>query len=329
VRARLLRFVLADEAPLAAGAVPATPLDPVREADLPALDIVADKFTFKDRELGRLELRATPQGANWKIDQLNISNGHLKLETDGLWQRYGDPQKPDGRSRTNMNIRLDTTNLNATFDQFGYGDYVKGGRGKLEGQLSWPGHAYQYSAPSLSGNFRVSASNGRFSKIEPGAGKLLGLISLQSLPRRITLDFRDIFSEGFAFDRIDGDIRINSGIMFTENFEIKGPAADIRMVGDISLPAEKQNLVMTVVPSLGEGVAIGAAVLLTPAVGAGVLLAQKMLQGVNTYDYAVTGSWDNPHVEKIKQTQPAKATAPATSTPSPTPAAGPKAEPAK
>ncbi len=329
VRARLLRFVLADEAPPAAGAAPAPTVDPVREADLPALDIVADKFTFKDRELGRLELRATPQGANWKIDQLNITNGHLKLETDGLWQRYGDPQKPDGRSRTNMNVRLDTTNLNATFDQFGYGDYVKGGRGKLEGQLSWPGHAYQYNAPSLSGSFRVSAANGRFSKIEPGAGKLLGLISLQSLPRRITLDFRDIFSEGFAFDRIEGDIRINNGIMFTENFEIKGPAADIRMVGDISLPAEKQNLVMTVVPSLGEGVAIGAAVLLTPAVGAGVLLAQKMLQGVNTFDYAVTGSWDNPHVEKIKQTQPAKATAPATSTPPPTPAAGPKAEPAK
>lgn len=330
VRARLQRFVLAEESPPIGGNVPVANGAP--EADLPALDIVAEKFTLKDRELGKLELRATPQGANWKIDQLNISNGHLKLETDGLWQRFGDPQKPDGRSRTTMNVRFETGNLNATFDQFGYGDYVKGGRGKLEGQLSWPGHSYQYNASSLSGNFKVAANNGRFSKIEPGAGKLLGLISLQALPRRITLDFRDIFSEGFAFDKIEGDIKINNGIMNTDNFEIKGPAADIKMVGDISLPAEKQNLTMTVVPSLGEGVAIGAAVLLTPAVGAGVLLAQKMLQGANTYDYAVTGSWDNPVVEKIKQTPPPQQQAgvPATSTTSPTAAgAGKAADPAK
>ncbi len=329
VRARLQRFVLAEESP-AIGGTPAA--DGTAEADLPALDIVAEKFTLKDRELGKLELRATPQGANWKIDQLNISNGHLKLETDGLWQRFGDPQKPDGRSRTTMNVRFETANLNATFDQFGYGDYLKGGRGKLEGQLSWPGHSYQYNASSLSGHFKVAANNGRFSKIEPGAGKLLGLISLQALPRRITLDFRDIFSEGFAFDKIEGDIKINNGIMFTDNFEIKGPAADIKMVGDISLPAEKQNLTMTVVPSLGEGVAIGAAVLLTPAVGAGVLLAQKMLQGANTYDYSVTGSWDNPVVEKIKQTPPPQQQAgvPATSTTSPTAAgAGKAADPAK
>jgi len=89
----------------------------------------------------------------------------------------------------------------------------------------------------------------------------------------------------------------------------------------VSLPNENQNLVMTVKPSLGEGVAIGAGVVLGPAVGAGVLLAQKLLQGASTHEYAVTGPWEDPHVDEIKQapaSRGAAAAAPAaTGTPEP------------
>ncbi len=322
VRARLQRFTLVDESPAPALATTtpaptatAPPVEMGKEPDFPALDIVAEKFTFKDRELGKLELRASPQDVNWKIDQLNISNGHAKLEMQGLWQRYGDAPDLSGNSRTSMTVKLESSNLNALFDQFGYGEYVKGGDAHLLGQLSWPGHAYQFQTGILSGNFKVAAANGRFAKIKPGAGKLLALISLQSIPRRITLDFRDIFSEGFQFDKISGDVKISNGIMVTDNFEISGTAADIKMAGEVSLPAETQKLTVAVVPSLGEGVAIGAAVLLTPVVGAGVLLAQKLLQGALSYEYAVTGSWDDPHVDKIKQSPASKGPSPTASVP--------------
>lgn len=306
VRARLQKFVLADEVPAPKGA-PAAPVtgEKVREVDFPALDIVAEKFILKDRELGRLELRATPLGDNWRIDQLVISTGHARLEMEGLWQRYGDPQSPPGQSRTVMSLKLDASNLNALFNQFGFGDYVKGGKAKLDGQLSWPGHAYQFQTSALSGNFKVSASDGRFAKIEPGAGKLLGLMSLQSLPRRITLDFRDIFSDGLAFNKIDGDIRIVSGIMSTDNFEIKGPAAFIRTSGDVSLPTETVNLKMKVAPLVGEGAAIGAGVFLTPIVGVGVYAVSKLLEGALSYELSVTGPWDDPQSVQIKKNAPA------------------------
>ncbi len=301
VRARLQKLVLADEVPqVKGGGVAATINDKVREADFPALDIVAEKFTLKDRQLGKLELRATPLGDNWRIDQLVISIGHAKLEMDGLWQRYGDPKSPPGKSLTTMNMKVESSNLNALFSQFGFGDQLKRGTGKLEGKLSWPGHVYQFQTATLSGEFKVEARNGQFAQIPVGAGKLLALISLQSIPRRFTFDFRDVFSEGFAFERIDGNIKINNGIMFTDNFEIVGTAANVKMSGDVSLSSEQTNLKMTVVPSLGEGVAIGAGVVLGPVGGLGVLLAQKVLQGALSYDYAVTGSWDNPQVDRIK-----------------------------
>ena len=308
VRARLKKLVLADEVPQPKG-LAAAPVagSGSREVDFPALDIIAEKFTLKDRELGRLELRATPTGDNWRIDQLVIATGHAKLEMDGLWQRFGDPQSPPvpgGKSRTTMNLKVESSNLSALFSQFGFGDQLRRGTGKLEGKLSWPGHTYQFQTAALSGEFAVEARNGQFAQIPVGAGKLLALISLQSIPRRFMLDFRDVFSEGFAFERIDGNIKINNGIMSTDNFQIVGTAANVKMSGEVSLPSEQTNLRMVVVPSLGEGVAIGAGVVLGPVGGLGVLAIQKLLQGALSYEYAVTGAWDNPQVDRIKKNAP-------------------------
>ena len=317
VRARLKRLVLSDEASAPAAAT--VPGVGAAEQDLPALDIVADDFTFMDRWLGKLELKATPQAANWRIDQLLISNGHARAEMDGVWQRYGDPFAPPRagpvKSLTSMNIKVDSSNLNALFGQFGFGDQMRGGRGGLEGKLSWPGHAYQFQTSNLSGAFKINAERGQFAKIEPGAGKLLGLMSLQSIPRRLSFDFRDLFSEGYAFDRIEGDLTIADGVMFAKKFEISGPAADVRMTGDISLPSERVNLSMTVAPRLSTVAAVGAGVLVNPLVGLGVLLGGEAfkapLERVLSAQYTVTGKWDNPEVERTGRT-----TAPVESKPS-------------
>jgi len=306
VRARLKKLVLVDEA---ASDAPTPTIAELKqnEGDLPALDIIADEFSFKGKWLGKLTLNATPQVDNWQIDKLSIVNGHVKIDMDGLWQRYGDPFAAPSvgavKSLTTMNVKLDSNNLNALFNQFGFGDHMRGGRGTLEGKLSWPGHAYQFQLASLAGEFKIDAERGQFAKIEAGAGKLLGLISLQSIPRRLTFDFRDLFSEGFAFDNIAGELSITNGIINAKKFEIAGPAATVRMTGDISLPTERQNLNLTVAPKLSGVAAVGTAVLVNPLVGLGVLLGGEVLKSpiekILSVQYSVTGTWDNPLVVRI------------------------------
>jgi uncharacterized protein YhdP len=150
----------------------------------------------------------------------------------------------------------------------------------------------------------VEAARGQFNKLEPGVGKLLGILSLQSLPRRITLDFRDIFSEGFAYDSIAGNAKITRGILDTQDLQIQGPSARIFMKGEVSVPAETQNLRVRVEPALGESVATGT-MLVNPLVGAAAWIAQKILKDplgqIFAYEYAVSGSWSDPKVEKIQQ----------------------------
>jgi uncharacterized protein YhdP len=154
----------------------------------------------------------------------------------------------------------------------------------------------------------VKAKGGQFAKLEPGAGKLLGLLSLQSLPRRVTLDFRDIFSEGFAFETIDGQVKIARGILVTDSFAINGPAAFVSLSGEVSLPRETQSINLRVVPEVGEGAAIAATVLGTPVLGLSTLLMSKLLKNplgsMVAYEYQVTGSWDNPVVTKISAPPP-------------------------
>ena len=274
--------------------------------ELPALDVSAEKFDFRGRWLGRLEMKAQPVGEEWRIERLDITNAHAQFRSSGGWRKTG------AGSITTLNVKLETDNLAILLTQFGHGDYVKRGNGHLEGQLVWPGLPHAFALENLSGTLKVEARRGQFAKIEPGAGKLLGLLSLQSLPRRALFDFRDVFSEGFAFERIHGNVKVARGILLTEDFEIGGPSAFVTLAGEVSLPRETQSLTLRVVPEVTEGVALAATLLGTPVLGLSTLLVSKLLQNplgkVVAYEYLVTGTWDNPSVTRTSG-PPAKAAA--------------------
>jgi uncharacterized protein YhdP len=131
----------------------------------------------------------------------------------------------------------------------------------------------------------------------------------------LTLDFRDLFSEGFAFDNIEGSMHLNNGVLATNDFVMQGPAALVNMVGVTDLAKETQNLRLKVVPVVGESVAVASAFLGGPVVGVTALLLQKLLKDpvgqMISYEYQVTGSWDNPQVSKLAApAAPAEAGAP-------------------
>jgi uncharacterized protein (TIGR02099 family) len=299
--AKLDRFALPEPAPEAA------PPAQDEASELPGLDIRAARFDFRGRSLGSLELNAEPVGPDWRIAKLDITNPHSKFTSSGVWRRTGSGPL------TTLAVKLDVSNVNSLFNLFGYGDYLKRGSGSLEGTLAWPGYPNEFGLAILSGTLRVEARDGQFAKIEPGAGKLLGLLSLQSLPRRAVFDFRDVFSEGFAFERIRGDVKVARGVLLTEDFEISGPSAFVNLSGEVSLPQETQALTMKVVPEVGEGMALAATVFGTPVLGLSTLLVSKLLRNplgkAVAYEYQVTGSWDNPVVARTSA-PPARAAAP-------------------
>jgi len=263
---------------------------------LPGMSLSVDDLRIGDKALGKLELKARNDKGAWNLDALNLQNPDGALKGKGVWNNTG-------RHQTRLDFELTAKDVGKLLDRLGYGDTVRHGTARLTGDLQWGGPLTGIHYPSLSGQLNVSVEKGQFNKLEPGVGKLLGLISLQSLPRRLTLDFRDIFSDGLAFDSIEGKLAVRKGIMRTaEPLRIAGPAAQIEMQGEADLKNETQDLQVVVRPELGGLAAVGAAALAHPVVGAAALVAntvlQKPLNRLFSYRYHVTGTWADPQVDK-------------------------------
>jgi len=297
------------------GAVPAaanSTQSRVEPQDLPALDVVAEQFLIKGTHYGRLELSVVPEGRNRRLERLLLSNPESNLKLDGVWQ------SAQPRPVTQVQLRLETSNIGRLLTRLGYPEGVRRGTATLEGSLSWSGSLYELDYPTMSGNLKLDAEKGQFTKLDPGIGKLLGVLNLQSLPRRVTLDFRDVFSEGFAFDDISGAARIERGTATTEKFRIRGPAANVVMGGTVDLARETQNLRVRITPQLSGSVAVGTGALVGGpagvAAGVAAYLAQKVFKDpfgqLASFEYDVAGTWSEPTVKRV----PLPPLAPATGT---------------
>lgn len=268
-------------------------------ADLPVIDLAVERLSYKGRALGRLELLAQQHEQEYQLDHLRLVNPDGVLTVDGKWKMSADA------AQTLVNLKLEISNAGNILTRAGYPNSVKNGSGKLEGTFAWPGTPGMYSKAALNGKLSLETGKGQFLQIDPGMGKLLSILSLQALPKRITLDFEDVFSKGFEFDNIAGTADIKQGVMVTDNLKMEGSSAKVTMVGQMDLVNETQNLRVRIVPTVGNSVALISALVATPIVGAGVYLAGKILNDplgqMVAFEYNITGSWVDPKVEKIGQ----------------------------
>ena len=284
--------------------------DEVKE--LPALDVIADDFALGARKFGRLELHALNEGGTWLLNQVKMTNPHGELSGSGQWQVGG------GKSRTLMDFRIDSSDVGKMLERVGYPGTVRGGTAKLEGKLGWNSSPADLDYKSLNGEMSLEAAKGQFVKLDPGAaGKLLGLISLQGLPRRVLLDFGDVFSSGLAFDSVASKLSVRDGVMRTERLQIDGPSARVVMRGEVDLEKETQHLNVNVQPEMGGTAALGVA-LINPVAGVATWVAHKVLQNplnqIFGFEYLVTGTWDDPKVDKVSRNDPAASQPPAANT---------------
>ncbi|MGA0572133.1 YhdP family protein [Variovorax sp. VNK109] len=292
-------------------------------ANIPALDIVVDDFELRGKKLGRVEVEAVnrvggPRDGTvreWRLSKLNLTTPDAIFSATGNWTainaqgvqpssvRTGRPAAE--RRRTVMNFRLDIANAGDLLGRFGMKDVVRRGKGRMEGQVAWLGSPLTPDYPSMSGQFNVNVEEGQFLKADPGLAKLLGVLSLQSLPRRLTLDFRDVFSEGFGFDFVRGDVKIDQGIASTNNLQMKGVNAAVLMEGRASLAAETQDIRVVVVPEINAGTASLVATAINPAIGLGTFLAQWVLRRpliqATTQEFHIDGTWTDPRITRIEK----------------------------
>jgi uncharacterized protein (TIGR02099 family) len=280
-------------------------------ASVPALDIEVDAFVLRGIALGRLELRASnrggPEDRDWRLERLRLKVPEAQLQASGNWARAAGARSDQPRA-TDLTFQLDIEDAGRLLERFGRAGVVRGGQGRLEGRLGWRGSPLVMDPSSLEGQLSADLTRGQFLKADPGAARLLGVLSLQALPRRLALDFRDVFSEGFAFDFFRGDARIERGLMKTNNLQMKGVNAAVLIEGQADIRRETQDLKVVVVPEINAGTASLIATAINPVVGIGTFVAQFLLsqplQAANTQEFHISGTWVDPVVEKVQRPPP-------------------------
>jgi uncharacterized protein (TIGR02099 family) len=289
--------------PLRTANAPATGARTTANNDkFPDVDISIDKLSYKGRQLGRLEMALLPSGGDVLLDHLLLTNPDGVLNMSGKWQ-----SSPE---RTQVKLQLDITDAGRILARSGLPDSLKDGNGTLVSDLYWSGGPDAFALARLNGTLNLKVGKGRFLKVEPGAARLLGVLSLQ----RLTLGYTDVFSKGFEFDSITGSAQIVNGLLLTNDMKLNGAVAKVTMNGQVDLNRETQNLKIRILPTVGDNLSV-LSFAAGPVVGVGVLLANRILSNpldkLAAIEYNVSGSWADPKVEKVGETKASQTGTPA------------------
>jgi uncharacterized protein (TIGR02099 family) len=290
----------------------------INPAALPPFHLWIGDLRLGEAKLGEARLETWPTAEGMHIEQLRALSKQAQITASGAWNGTASD------SHTHMHIDFSADDLGRMLATFGFDNLVNGGKTSDQLDATWPGSPSALSLANMDGTLNIKVNNGRIPEAtSPGAGRFLGLVSLAELPRRLTLDFGDVFGKGLAFDSIAGDFHLANGNATTDNLHIDGPSANITITGRAGLRARDFDQQVKVVPHLGNSLPIVGAVVAGPLGAAAGFAMQGLLgHGINqvaTARYRVTGTWDKPVMTLLeKHGVPAAASAPASSLSAPT-----------
>lgn len=270
-------------------------LDP---AAIPPLVIVVDDLRVAGARLGQARLETRPTAAGLQVEELTAQGPSHKLDIDGSWIGRGPG------ARTRLRVGLTSTDLGRMLAGTPLAGRLAGGNGGLSLRAEWQGTPAEFDAARARGQLALDVQDGQLLEVEPGPGRVLGLLSIAELPRRLTLDFRDFFNRGLAFNEATGTIRFGDGVARTDDLDITGPAADIHIRGTADLRAERYDQTIEVLPSTGNLLTVAGALAGGPvgaAIGAAAnAVLQKPMGQIGARTYHVTGPWSDPRVDVIR-----------------------------
>lgn len=267
--------------------------------ELPAIKFNGRNVSYDEKQLGRVAFETARTNNGLMLQQLVINPRETMIKGFGEWVIE------QGKDKSSLEFVLESSDLGTTMKDLGYVETIEEGKGKVVAKLNWPAPLFNPDLANISGEVELDFKNGRILDIEPGgAARLFGLFSLQTLPKRLILDFSDLFSKGLGFDTIHGNFNVEEGDAYTNNFQLSGTSADVALKGRIGLGAQDYDQKIRVTPHITDVAVLLSIVTAQPL----LLLLQQILkqdiEGAASVEYTLTGSWDNYTITPILKPQP-------------------------
>jgi uncharacterized protein YhdP len=266
-------------------------------AELPALHLYARSFQYSGVELGETRIEAYPTADGFHFEKVDASSEQLSVQASGDWSLSEQGQRSD------FEIHMASVSLGDFLHTMDISSAVQGGQTVVDFSAWWPGPPSAFALSRLNGQIEFSVVDGIIADASAGTGRLLGLLSIQALPKRLSLDFGDVFDSGFSFDEAAGTFRMENGTATTDDMLMKSSAANISISGSTNLVVQEYDQLMTVRPGLGNTLPIIGVLAGGPIGAAAGLALQGLLQGqigeATKVQYSITGPWEDPVFEAV------------------------------
>lgn len=269
--------------------------------NVPALHLYAGDLRYGNLHLGETRLEAWPTGEGLHFESVESTTAEVAVRASGDWY------VAEGQQWSNFVINITSESLGGLLDSMSVDASMKGGQTLVAMDASWPGAPSAFSMENVTGTLTLSLIDGHIPNAQPGAGRLLGLLSLQALPRRLALDFRDVFASGLKFDHANGTFSLVNGVAHTNDLEVISPAAVIKVSGDTDFNNKAYDQIIVIEPGVGSTLPLIGAITAGPGGAAAGLALQgllnKPLGRVVQVQYSLTGPWSEPVIKAISAKQ--------------------------
>lgn len=275
----------------------------LKPIDLPNLNLRIASFQLGALDLGDVSLKGKATPDRWHLESCQITSPSYFLTAKGEWKQVGKA------NTTKLQADLHINDLATSLQRWKISPAVEAKQGDLRFQGGWPGALHDFSLAKINGDLAINFKGGRITNLSSeteeklGLGKLLSILSLQTIPRRLKLDFSDLSKGGYSFDHLEGSFNITNGVMTTQDSYIDGPVAYASMKGNLDITKQLYNVDLRISPHITASLPVVATIAGGPVAGFATWVASKIInqgmQKISGYSYKISGPWKQPMVEEV------------------------------
>lgn len=271
----------------------------------PAMKVHIGDLQVDDMKLGTLQLEASREGRGWILDSASLESAVLQASAQGRWQQF------ENEAHSRFSVTFNSDDVAGLLSELQYQPVIDARNAQVDVNIEWPADPLGFSRNLMEGNMMLSTGRGQLREVEPGAaGRVFGLLSLAAIPRRLSLDFSDLFDEGLAFNSISGRFDFADGIAHTDDLRLQAQSAVINIQGPVNLVERTYDQTVKITPNVSSTLPLAGAVAGGPVglgVGTAIMLADRLVGRVFdrdivdfiSYRYRLTGPWNDPEMDLI------------------------------